>query len=76
MNKAGVVTARIEYGNISDESSARTKPISKHISDDLNNRNSGYFQFTEDFEFKPEFDSDGNPPFPVGPDDEGPDKKK
>jgi hypothetical protein len=76
MNKAGVVTARIEYGNISDETSARTKPITKNISDDLNNRNSGYFQFTEDFEFKPEFDSDGNPPFPVGPDDEGPDKDK
>lgn len=63
MNPAGVVTARIEYSNISDETSKTTKPINKDISDDLNNRNEGYFQFTEDFDFKdgPEFTDDTDP---------------
>jgi len=74
MNPAGVVTARIEYSNISDETSKTTKPINKDISDDLNNRNHGYFQFTEDFDFKdgPEFSDDGVPPFP----DTDPDKEE
>ena len=75
MNPAGVVTARIEYSNISDETSKTTKPINKDISDDLNNRNHGFFQFTEDFDFKdgPEFDNNNIPPVPLGPDDdEGP----
>ena len=53
MNKAGVVTARIEYGNMSDDSTATTKPINKNVSDELNDRNNGMFVFTEDFEFNP-----------------------
>ena len=78
MNPAGVVTARIEYSNITDETSRTTKPINKDVSDDLNNRNHGFFQFTEDFKFDgPEFSDDGVPPFPPSPkddDDEGPEK--
>ena len=57
------------------EKSTSTKPINKDISDDLNNRNHGFFQFTEDFDFKdgPEFDNNNIPPVPLGPDDdEGP----
>lgn len=71
MNKVGVVTARIEYSVMSDETSAQTKPITKNISDDLNNRNEGFFQFTDDFEF----DGMNIPERPdTDPNDEGPDK--
>ena len=65
MNKAGVVTARIEYGNMSDDSTATTKPINKNVSDELNDRNNGMFVFTEDFEFNPfpgEDPNDDTPP--------------
>ena len=57
MNKTGVVTARIKYANMTDETSATTKPLNKPVSDDLNDRNNGFFQFTEDFEFRPDFDN-------------------
>ena len=53
MNKQGVVTARIEYANLTDESTQTTKPMNKNVSDELNNRNNGMFMFTEDFEFNP-----------------------
>ena len=31
MNKTGVVTARIEYGNMTDETNATTKPLNKPV---------------------------------------------
>lgn len=65
MNKQGVVTARIEYANLTDESTATTKPMNKNVSDELNNRNNGMFMFTEDFEFNPfpgEDPNDDGPP--------------
>tara|TARA_B100000927_G_C16447354_1_gene462359 strand:+ start:1148 stop:1690 length:543 start_codon:yes stop_codon:yes gene_type:complete len=58
MNKKGVVTARIEYANMTDESEATTKPLNKEVSDELNERNNGMFMFTEDFEFRPDFNPD------------------
>jgi hypothetical protein len=65
MNKQGVVTARIEYANLTDESTATTKPMNKNVSDELNHRNNGMFMFTEDFEFNPfpgEDPNDDGPP--------------
>ena len=74
MNKTGVVTARIEYANMTDETSATTKPLNKPVSDDLNDRNNGFFQFTEDFEFRPDFETpEGDVSFDFNPDKDGDD---
>ena len=79
MNKKGVVTARIEYANMSDEITMTTRPLNKDVSDELNDRNNGMFQFTENFDFTPDYpgqegpedDDDLHGDFP-DPDPEGP----
>ncbi len=61
MNKKGVVTARIEYANMTDETTATTRPLNKDVSDELNDRNNGMFMFTEDFDFKPDYPGQEGP---------------
>ena len=61
MNKKGVVTARIEYANMSDEIDMTTRPLNKDVSDELNDRNNGMFTFTENFDFNPEYPGQDGP---------------
>ena len=54
---------------MTDESEATTKPLNKEVSDELNERNNGMFMFTEDFEFRPDFNPDDDDGYDGPPSD-------